>query len=120
MSDWKEDANRRRDSRHLKEGSEETGPRKAGKPSPKKRERLTPIWVVQNETLSSRETRVVVVSAEKRYQAEKEGRKHLKVERVRVYVLHQKDRVRFADVLDTGIALDWSEMNKRWLENIEE
>lgn len=113
---WKEDANRRRDERHISEGPEETGPRKAGKPSPQKRERLTPIWVVQNVTVSPRsETRVVIVSAEKRYQAEKKGREQLKTDRIRAYVLHQKDRVIFADVIDTGKTFSYWELNRRWL-----
>lgn len=114
MSDWKEDANKRRDTRHMKEGSEETGPRKAGKPSPKKRERLTPIWEIRDRNHRFNQERFAYVSAETKGEALTKGTTLLGRSDIYISRLHQKDREKFGDVLDTNVTLSWSEVFERW------
>lgn len=121
MSDWKEDANKRRDSRHVKEGPEETGPIKPKKPSPKKRERLTPIWEVRTRRHRFGDERFAYVSAETKEEAVAKGQAVLGVDTTHLDVLrlHQKDRETFGDVLDTTTTLTWHETMERWYPRIQ-
>lgn len=119
MSEWKEDANRRRDTRQMKEGPEETGPRnKAGKPSPKKREKLPTLWEVKYFHNGRGLPRFTYVTADTRQEALGmnfifgNGDATPKYEATR---LHQKDREKFADLIDTGRWIDWHEATTRWV-----
>lgn len=115
MSDWKEDANKRRDSRHRKEGPDTTGPITHKKPRPKKRERLTPIWELRTKTsLRFGDDRFAYVSAERKDEAFEKGTELLGTTFLHVVRLHQKDREKFTDVLDTSTILTWREVMERW------
>ena len=114
-SEWKQAANKRRDSRHDKAGPETTGPaRKKKTPSPKKRPDQIPIWeLVDTSGRWLREVRYIYVTAKTETEAKVKA-KTFGFPVVRALRLHLKEKPIYADLADTGQSITWGEQSERW------